>query len=299
MQKKKIAWAGFAILLGAFAIIQFIPSAPLVVPVELPPDARQAHRLLNFEGINNFRDLGGYPTESGKQVKWGVLYRSATLADSTPGDLQNLSRLRLSTLIDFRSEAEKAEEPNRLPDPPGFRVVEIPTLDDGNKALVEELMARIESGDFDSFDPDQVMIQANRQFAGEFTPQFRQFIDTVLEADGDPLLWHCSAGKDRTGFASAILLRVLGVPEDVVLEDYLASQQHALDARRGQLLLLRLFKGEQAADKLTVMMGVDQTWLAAAFEEIDTRWGGFDAYVRDGLQLDQQDIARLQRVLLD
>jgi protein-tyrosine phosphatase len=299
LRKKKILWAGFAIILAAFAIIQFIPAAPLVVPAQLPPADREAHRLLNFEAISNFRDLGGYPTENGQQVKWGVLYRSATLAESTPGDLQNLSRLQLSTVIDFRSQAEKEEEPNRLPDPPGFRLVEIPTLDDGNKALVGEVMARIESGDFDGFDPDQAMIAANRQFVVEFTPQFRQFIDTVLEANGAPVLWHCSAGKDRTGFATAILLRILGVPEDVVMGDYLASKQPALEARRGQLLLLRLFKGEEAADKLSVMMGVEPAWLAAAFEEVDKRWGGFDDYVRDGLQLDQQDIARLRQALLD
>ena len=81
--------------------------------------------------------------------------------------------------------------------------------------------------------------------------------------------------------------------------DYLVSKQHALEARRGQLLLLRLFKDEEAADKLSVMMGVEPAWLAAAFDEVDKRWGGFDAYVRDGLQLDQQDIARLRQALLD
>ncbi len=299
MRKKKILWAGFAIILAAFAIIQFIPAAPLVVPAELPPAEREAHRLLNFEAISNFRDLGGYPTENGQPVKWGVLYRSATLAESTPGDLQNLSRLQLSTVIDFRSQAEKDEEPNRLPDPPGFRVVEIPMLDDGNKALVGEVMARIESGDFGGFDPDQAMIAANRQFAGEFTPQFRQFVDAVLDANGAPVLWHCSAGKDRTGFATAILLRILGVPEDVVMGDYLVSKQHALEARRGQLLLLRLFKGEEAADKLAVIMGVEKPWLEAGFAQIDATWGSFDNYVHEGLGLSEEDVLRLRATLLE
>ena len=299
LHKKNLYWGGFALLVAAFAVIQFIPSTPVVVPVELPPGQREAHRVLNFEGISNFRDLGGYPTENGQRVKWGVLYRSATLADSTPADLQALQRLRLSALVDFRSSAEKEEEPNRLPDPPGFRIVEIPTLDEGNKALVGEIMARIESGDFDGFDPDKSMIIANRQFASEFTPQFRQFVQTVIDAEGQPLVWHCSAGKDRTGFAAAILLRLLGVPEDIVIDDYMASKQHALEARRSELLLLRLFKGEEAADKLSVMMGVEEAWLEAAFEEIDSTWGGFDAYVRDGLQLNERDVYRLRQALLE
>ncbi len=297
--QKKYLWSGFALLLTAFAVIQFIPSPPLVIPAELPPAQREAHRLLNFRAISNFRDLGGYPTADGRQVKWGALYRGASLSDSTPADLEGLARLRLSVLVDFRSQAEKAEEPNRLPDPPGFRLVEIPTLDEGNKALVGEIMTRIESGDFDDFDPHASMITANRQFASEFTPQFREFLHTVVQADGKPVAWHCSAGKDRTGFAAAILLRLLGVPDEVVMSDYLASKQQALDARRGQLLLLRVFKGEQAADKLSVMMGVEESWLRAAFDEIDNTWGDFDTYVTQGLQLDADDVARLRMALLE
>ena len=299
MSKKKVFWSAFAVLLAIFAIIQFVPSAPLLIPAQLPPEQRAAHRLLNFEGIANFRDLGGYANEQGQQVKWGVLYRSGTFAHSSRADLQGLQQLQLATLIDFRSGGEKEEEPNQLPQPASFTVVEIPTLDEGNKALVGEVMERVESGDFDGFDPDQFMLTANRQFATEFTPQFRQFIHTVLDAEGKPVAWHCSAGKDRTGFASAILLRVLGVPQETVMRDYMESKQHALEARKNQLLLLRVFKGEEAADKLAIMMGVEEAWLLAAFEEIDARWGSFDNYVSEGLQLTDRDIAKLRNQLLE
>ena len=299
MSKKKVFWSAFAVLLAIFAIIQFVPSAPLLIPAQLPPEQRAAHRLLNFEGIANFRDLGGYANEQGQQVKWGVLYRSGTFAHSSRADLQGLQQLQLATLIDFRSGGEKEEEPNQLPQPASFTVVEIPTLDEGNKALVGEVMERVESGNFDGFDPDQFMLTANRQFATEFTPQFRQFIHTVLDAGGKPVAWHCSAGKDRTGFASAILLRVLGVPQETVMRDYMESKQHALEARKNQLLLLRVFKGEEAADKLAIMMGVEEAWLLAAFEEIDARWGSFDNYVSEGLQLTDRDIAKLRNQLLE
>lgn len=298
MNKKKLLWSGFAVLALAFAAIQFIPSPPLLIPAELPAAQRDAHRLLNFEGIPNFRDLGGYPTDDGRQVKWGVLYRAGTFAHASRADQSDLGKLKLTRLIDFRSAAEKTEEPNQLPDPVTFEVIEIPTLDDGNQAMVGEIMARIESGDFEGFDPNQKMLDANRQFASEFTPQFRQFIHTVLEAGGAPIVWHCSAGKDRTGFAAAILLRVLGVPRDAVMRDYMASKQHALQARKSQLMLLRLFKGEEAADKLAVMMGVEEAWLEAAFDEIDSHWGSFDNYVTMGLELNAADINRLQGNLL-
>lgn len=298
LTKRKLFWSFIAVAAFAIAVIQFVPAPALVIPAQLPAEQRAAHRLLNFEGIPNFRDLGGYPTADGREVKWGVLYRTATLAESSDADLQGLQKLNLNTLIDFRSAVEKEEEPNRLPDPIGFTVVEIPTLDDGNEAMVKEITERIETGDFDGFDPDGLMLEANRQFASTFTPQYRQFMQTVLQADGAPIAWHCTAGKDRTGFASAILLRILGVPQDVILQDYMASRENALEARESQLLLLRLLKGDEAADKLSVMLGVEEAWLKAAFEQIDATWGSFDNYVRDGLQLEDKDIARLKAALL-
>ncbi|MCR9105924.1 MAG: tyrosine-protein phosphatase [Gammaproteobacteria bacterium] len=295
--KRLLAWAGGALLL-TIAIIQFVPPPPVVIPAQIPAQQREAHRLLNFQGIDNFRDLGGYPTTDGRQVKWGLLYRTGTLAHATASDLQALQALQLRTLIDFRSTQEKEEEPNHLPDPVPFRVVEIPTLDEGNATLVSEIFERVETGNFEGFDPDATMIAGNRQFATEFTPQFSLFMQEIIAAEGAPVLWHCSAGKDRTGFAAAVLLRILGVDQATVMRDYLASQAPALESRKSTLMMLRLFKGEEAADKLAVLMGVEEAWLTAAFEEIDAHWGSFDNYVREGLGLTDQDVSRLRDNLL-
>lgn len=283
----------------AITVIQFVPSPPLVIPANLPQEQRADHRLLNFEGIPNFRDLGGYPTADGRRVKWGRLYRAGAFVDASDADLAGLQQLGLATFIDLRSNTEKTEEPDRLPEPLAFTLVDIPILDEGNATLVRELTERIESGDFEGFDPNQVMLQANRQFAGQFTPQFRQFMHTVLKADGAPVLWHCTAGKDRTGFAAAVLLRILGVGQDTVMQDYMASKQLALEQRQNQLRMLRLLKGQEAADKIATLLGVEQAWLEAAFAEIDQTWGSFDNYVSAGLQLGSDDIARLRDRLLE
>ena len=299
MNIKKILRVSFAVAAVAVAVIQFIPAPPLLVPAELPIEQRAAHRLLNFEGISNFRDLGGYKTQDAKKVKWGKLYRSGTFAEASRADLSGLTKLDIVTFIDFRSSVEKTEEPNRLPDPPGFSVVDIPVLDDGNKALVGEIMERVDSGNFDGFDPNQAMLTANRQFANEFTPQFSEFIHAVLDANGAPVVWHCSAGKDRTGFAAAILLRILGVPQETVLRDYMASRAPALEARKSQLRMLELFKGEEAAQKLAILMGVEEAWLQAALAQIDTTWGSFDNYVENGLQLSASDLQHLRDNLLE
>lgn len=299
MANKKIVGTALVAALLLVAVVQFIPSPALLIPVELPVEQRAAHRLLNFEGIANFRDLGGYQAADGRQVKWGSLYRSGTFAEASRADLVDLGKLHLDTLIDFRSSAEKLEEPNVLPEPTGFTVLEIPVLDDGNKAMVGEVMERIESGEFEGFDPGEAMIQANRQFASEFTPQFGEYIHVVLEANGAPVVWHCSAGKDRTGFAAAILLRILGVDQEAIMSDYMASLEPAMASRKRQLMLLRVFKGEETADNIEVLMGVEPDWLEAGFAEIDNSWGSFDNYVTNGLQLSPADVQRLRDNLLE
>jgi len=172
-KKKMLLWLLPALLL-AMAVIQFIPSAPVIAPVTLPLAQRAEHRLLAFEGIVNFRDLGGYRTADNRTVKWGKLYRSGSFAQSSRSDLQAIQHLGLATLIDFRSAVEKDEEPSVLPDPHEFSIVELPTLDDGNKALLGELMERIRSGDFEDFDPNTFMLEASRQFAITFTPSIQQ-----------------------------------------------------------------------------------------------------------------------------
>ncbi|MCB1696224.1 MAG: tyrosine-protein phosphatase [Halioglobus sp.] len=298
MTKKRFWGASLAVAALAVTVIQFIPAPPLVVPATLPQEQRADHRLLNFEGIANFRDLGGYRAVDGRQVRWGKLYRSGNFSEASNADLIALDTLGLATFIDFRSGAEKAEEPNRLPEAPDFTVVEIPVLDIGNENLFSDIKQRIEADDFSDFDPGATMQQANRQFADEFTPQFRQFIHTVLDANGAPVIWHCTAGKDRTGFAAAILLRVLGVPQDIVIQDYMASREPALASRKNQLLMLKLFKGEQVAQNVAVLMGVEQDWLEAGFAQIDVTWGNFDNYVANGLQLGPADIERLKANLL-
>jgi protein-tyrosine phosphatase len=296
--KRILTWT-LAIAAIAVAIIQFVPGPPLVVPADLPPAERSAHRLLNFEGVANFRDLGGYRTEDGRQVKWGRLYRSGKWADASRADQAGLQHLGLHTFIDFRSSLEKTEEPDQLPASPGFEIREIPVLDDGNEAMVKEIRDRIESGNFEGFDAATAMLEANRQFADQFTPQFSEFAHAVLAANGAPVLWHCTAGKDRAGFAAAIMLRILGVPQETVMADYMASQQPSLEASRKQLLMLKLFRGDEAAEVVKVMMGVDPAWLQAGFDQIDRRWGSFDNYVSNGLQLTPADVQQLRDTLLE
>ena len=298
MLKKTLWILAAAIVLSGGAIL-LTPSEPVVLPTEVPVEQREAHRHLPFEGVANVRDLGGYTTTDGRTVRWGVLYRSGELSGATGRDQRDLERMQLDRLIDFRSKLERDEAPDNLPQPTPFQVVSIPVLDDGNAAMVEQLAERINTGNFDGFDPDQFMVEANDQFVRNFTPQFAGFMVNVLQAAGKPVLWHCTAGKDRAGFASAILLRTLGVHEDVVMADYMLSKRYSLEARETDLMLLKIFKSEEAADVVRQLMGVEEHWLQTAFDAIDEDYGSFENYLMQGLGLGDEDIAQLRAQLLE
>jgi len=255
-------------------------------------------RRLDFTGTKNFRDLGGYRTVDGKTVIWGILYRSDQLQKLTNTDLNYLTALALDRIIDFRAEHEKEEAPDRIPANLDIRIVELPILDssteiwrDTHDQLIKDNLKSINSVKF--------MIETNIELATRLTPQMMQFVHELFSANGRPVLFHCAAGKDRTGFAAAILLRILGVPLDVVMEDYLLSNQYYLSAHSWSLFLIRLMKGKRFSNVVKGFLEVRPAYLCAAFEAIDREFGSFEKYIRNGLGLTEQDIKHLRNLYLE
>ncbi len=254
-------------------------------------------RHLPFSGAKNFRDLGGYRTMEGKTIRWGLLYRSDGLNKLTDTDLQYLSSLGLYQIVDFRSQFEKEREADRLPPELISRMVEIPILDHstqmfrGSREELVQNLKKIDSGQF--------MTNTNREFASRFTPEFRQFMNVLFASNGNPVLFHCTAGKDRTGFAAAILLRILGIPQDAVMEDYLLTNDYFLASHRWNLILLRFLRGKRFARTIKGFMLAKREYLSAAFETIDTTYGSFENYVRNGLGLTDTNVERLKSLYLE
>ncbi len=143
------------------------------------------------------------------------------------------------------------------------------------------------------------MIETNIELATRFTPQMKRFVNELFSAGGRPVLFHCAAGKDRTGFAAAITLRILGVPLEVVLEDYLLSNQYYLTAHSWNLFLIRLMKGNRFSNVVKGFLEVKPAYLCAAFEAIDSEFGSFEKYVRNGLGLTEQDIKNIRNLYLE
>jgi protein-tyrosine phosphatase len=256
------------------------------------------NRALPFKRVHNFRDLGGYLTSSGQSIRWNRLFRSGHLARMRKPDLELFRSLDIHTVVDFRSPGEKKRKPNRLPRFHDIRTVSLPMLDPVHSSMAQEFRSRLISRDYRGFDPLESITRMYQSFATECSKQYQRFVHTVLEAQGQPVLWHCTAGKDRAGFAAAILLRLLDVPQETVIEDYMLSADYA-DRKELVIFLLKLARGQKGLSVIQPLLTVHRKWIEASFRAIDDRWGSFAEYTDQALALSLDDIAQLQRLLLD
>jgi protein-tyrosine phosphatase len=251
-----------------------------------------------LSGALNFRDVGGYASTDGRQVKRGVLYRSDDLADLSSQDLEMLAELGLRRVFDMRHESERLNKPNRLPGQDGIAVFEVPVYFpplDRAESRRKILSAEVESGHF-----EQLLIEANRAFALDYTSQWHELVQGLTAPGALPALIHCVDGKDRTGFAVALILRAVGVPQEMVLEDYLLSNrffQSRIDRYAFLGSLGSLFR--LPSSEIRPLLEVRRAYLEAAFAAIDEQYGSFTAYLYEGLGLDARTLDLLRLALLE
>ncbi len=267
--------------------------------IDLRLPRKENLRLLDFSGVKNFRDLGGYRTVDGRSIQWKRLYRSGHLNNLTGYDLKRLASLDLDRIIDLRTKQEMDEQPDALPAGTNIFMVAIPLLDRSIQALSDSIQTFLQD-DLRLIDPVQFLINANIELAVHHAFQMRRFFQELLSADGRPVLFHCSIGKDRTGYVAAILLRILGVLPDEIMEDYLLSnQQYQATFSWFSLALLRLRRGKRVFEVIKTLLEVRPAYLSVAFDALDREYGSFEGYVRNGLGLTEQEIDRLRRLYLE
>jgi protein-tyrosine phosphatase len=235
-------------------------------------------RHLNLAGASNFRDLGGYPTRHGRIVRWRQIFRSNHLAHLTDDDAAIVRALGVKSAFDFRGMAERTEALCGMPE---ITVHSLPV----EPTVVAALRAIAAAGTPLSTDhAAEVMRDSYRSYVQQNTPRYRALFAHLLE-DTAPLVIHCTAGKDRTGFACALILHALGVPEEVISEDYLLTNRFY---RRDP------HSGSDLPDDVKQVLGSVQTsFLAAAFEAIDADYGDLETYLQEGIGLGAADRAAL------
>ncbi len=254
-----------------------------------------------MDSVHNFRDMGGQRTEDGLLVRRGMLYRSGSLADASDADLRRLSALGIRTICDLRTHQERSNHPDRVPRHAGIRTLHLPVKVDRHdeSGLLPRLLWLL-FGKARQLDYGELARESYREYVTDFRPQFSTVIKLAAEGHNLPMLVHCTAGKDRTGFASALIQLALGVPREAVLEDYLRSNDHLDDFMDGMVNKLRFASAfGLSREKLLPLFEARQDYLEAAFDQIRRDYGTVSDYLRDGLGFLDEDRRRLRRLLLE
>ena len=275
-----------------------IPSFERPIPVKFSENLREDYRKLPFTGAHNFRDLGGYKTEDGRALKWGKIYRSDDLHLLTDEDLKYLSRLNIKSVVDFRSDEERESEPDRLN--PDMTQLLLPIKFQPEELDDETLKNLMKNLTFGTLDSSNLLRDFNIVIVKDFATEYKKFFRHVIENSAEPIVFHCTAGKDRAGFASAMILTVLGVPREKVIEDYLLTNTYVKDHVDSEMLEIELktfFRAD--TDNLRKINLVEERYIQAAFDTIDSEWGGMDNYISGALGLSEEDILKLKDFYLE
>lgn len=249
-------------------------------------------RRVPLDGAANFRDLGGYETADGRRVRFGHLYRSGVLSELTDGDVSILAELGIATVVDLRGHEEVNARPDRLP--AGVSAFHVPVHDVSASPMT--IAARLAAGDTVGLGA-QTLIEGNRAFADRLCRRFAEVLRVVMHAPHRPVVMHCTAGKDRAGFASAVVLLTLGVSVDRVIDDYLLT--NACLAARHARILEEAGKRVSDLEPLREMLQVRSEYLQAGLDAMLERSGSFEAYVRDVLGVDDADREQFRAQMLE
>ncbi len=179
-------------------------------------------RRIKLDGTVNFRDLGGYETIDGRQTRWGMMFRSDSLARLSRKDLSEISRIGIKLVCDFRAPAEVGKAPDRLPER-GVDYLHLPVVssDFDTVTAMEKLKQKDTSWLTATF-----MIDGYRKNIDIYGRTWGIVLEKLARAESRPLLFHCTAGKDRTGICAALILATLGVPDEAIIEDHALSNRY-------------------------------------------------------------------------
>ena len=254
-----------------------------------------------FEQVLNFREMGGLPAGGRATIRHGLLYRSGHWSQATAADVDALAAYGLASIVDFRTEIDRRGDggPNRIPTGPEYLEFEVidssgrgheirSVLMSGDQAAIEE---RFGNGQAEAFASEGVIEMALDE---EKQRVFARFLDVVADSARRPVLFHCSAGKDRAGWAATLVGLALGVPDDALIEHYEASNIHRPVEQR------LAYYAERGVDAsvLRPFLRVDGSYQRAGLAAIDERWPSREAYLADALDFGPDRIEKLRADLL-
>jgi protein-tyrosine phosphatase len=257
---------------------------------------------LGIAPVPNLRDLGGYSTRGGATVRSGLVYRSDCFNPMGKEDIHALARLTLKNVYDLRTVAEIRVQPDELPDGVGYTHLDV--LADADSAAPAQLGALIHEPEkanvvLGDGKIDALFVESYREFV--FLPSANDSYRTLFLALADkanaPGVFHCTTGKDRTGWAAASLLTLLGVPEETVMAAFLQSSEYTLPHFQKAIDGFVAAGGDRAIP--TAIFGVKQAYLEASFDEMQKRYGTIEGYFAEALGIDAPGQQALRDLYLE
>lgn len=246
--------------------------------------------------MNNFRDLGGIESQDGRKVKKGYFYRSAKLDNLTEEDIKLLKDLKIKTIFDYRSDSEAEMHPSTKVE--GIENIRVPAMNfakyDGAKfGSIEEMVDNM-SGKTGAFD----MLKESYHDLPIKNESYKKLVEIVRDPNRLPVINHCTAGKDRTGVGSAIILMILNVSRENILKDYLKSNDFA-ELEIDKLIEKKPEFANIDREKLNHIFGVNEDYIDAAFSRIDEEYSSTEEYLYNEFGLNSDDLKKLRDLYLD
>lgn len=272
-----------------------------------------AERTLPVDGMNNFRDMGGYITKDGHRVKWGKLYRSDHIYNAKNAGIEYLKQLGIHTIIDYRSEDEQKKYPN--PEiasdvrtyelDPSAHTAELAAQFTSTKAnedenLVNKIISQKENGALVNR-YDMVMEQYhNFVYKEKSKKAFSQMLKIVANPNACAIVQHCRGGKDRTGFGSMLLLGVLGVEKKDIVIDYMLTHHNRIERNAVKMENYKKFTQDPIVlDYLYSLIDTKEEFIEASYDAIIKTYQSFENYAMKELEVTEEEIQRLRELYLD
>jgi len=253
-------------------------------------------RIISFDGASNFREVGGLAAQDGRTMKMGLIFRSDELAALSRQDLDRLSRMGLKLVFDLRTPNERKSKPDRLPADPSFRLVHLPIYyhNQDYTRLKLFFMGLQNRGGFD-FRP--IVKEYYCSIAFESSAQLKEVFTAISDPRNLPVLLHCTAGKDRTGFIAALLQLLSGVPRPAVVDDYLLTN---LCFQRRYKKIIRTVRWMSlfriSPEQMQPVLEARPEYLEDILDEILENYGSIEDYLQQSCGLDSKALLDLQRL---
>ena len=254
----------------------------------------QHERLVALEGALNCRDLGGYATADGRLTRWGLVYRSDGLDQLTDADLDLIAGIGIRLVIDFRVDREVDEAPSRLPDHPELRRQRLPI---GEDVAATSVIDRIQSGEITRYSAEDVAA-TYEMILEDAAHEFGVAVTHAADAANHPMLFHCTAGKDRTGLMAMLLLGALGVADDAIARDYELTTHYRSNKR---MLVLRpqLEAAGVDVDAVLPFLTAQAPVMAATIDALRARHGSVGDYLTGPAGVSPDTLAELRAHLTE